>query len=109
MKLYDRIEIITDAYEKQGIKRGTLGAIVFPEIRDDTFGVELFNLPKGVYELQSIKIQDLKVIEESKITDEAILEELPLNNPAWWCKVEDGYIINLLGEKKNKIPYDYNS
>ena len=26
-----------------------------------------------------------------------------------WCKVEDGYIINLKGEKKNKIPFDYES
>lgn len=38
-----------------------------------------------------------------------ILDELPKNNPKWWCKVEDGFIVNLLGEKKNKIAYDYNS
>ena len=35
--------------------------------------------------------------------------DLPLNNPKCWCKVENGYILNLLGEKKNSIPYDYNS
>jgi len=37
------------------------------------------------------------------------LEDLPGNDPNWWCKVEDGYITNLKGERKNKIPYDYNS
>ena len=40
---------------------------------------------------------------------EDILEDLPDHDPAWWCKVEDGYILNLKGERKNKIPYDYNS
>ena len=43
------------------------------------------------------------------MTDEAILEDLPNHDPEWWCKVEDGYIWNLKGEKKNKIPYDYDS
>ena len=40
---------------------------------------------------------------------EFILNDLPQNNPKWWCKVEDGYILNLLGEKKNKEPYKYHS
>ena len=44
-----------------------------------------------------------------KITDKDILNSLPANNPAWWCKVENGYILNLLGQKKNKIPYDYST
>ena len=38
-----------------------------------------------------------------------LLRDLPNHNPKWWCKVENGYIMNLLGEKKNKIPYQYNS
>lgn len=42
-------------------------------------------------------------------SDEDILEDLPGHDPAWWCKVEDGYILNLKGERKNKIPYDYDS
>lgn len=33
----------------------------------------------------------------------------PLKYKDWWCKVEDGYIVNLKGEKKNKTPYDYDS
>ena len=43
------------------------------------------------------------------LNDEDILEDLPAHNPDWWCRVEDGYILNLKGERKNKIPYDYNS
>jgi len=26
-----------------------------------------------------------------------------------WCKVEEGFILNLEGKKKNTIAYDYNS
>ena len=48
-------------------------------------------------------------IVDGKSTDEMIYEELPSQDKRWWCKVEDGYIINLLGEKKNKEPYKYNS
>ena len=57
-----------------------------------------------------IKIEDLELVRKNPdISDESILDSLPANNPAWWCKVEDGYILNLLGNKKNKIPYDYDS
>ena len=109
MKLFDNVEILTDKYEKIGIPKGTRGAIVLPEIRNCGFEIEVFGLPKSVFELQHVKIEDMKVIKSSDISDEVILEELPNKNPKWWCKVEDGYIINLLGERKNKIPYDYNS
>ncbi|MBQ8178122.1 MAG: hypothetical protein IJ033_02910 [Clostridia bacterium] len=51
----------------------------------------------------------MEVTKESDITDEDILEDLPTPDPRWWCKVEDGYILNLLGERKNKVAYDYNS
>ena len=43
------------------------------------------------------------------LTDAEIQESLPKQDPRWWCKVENGFIMNLLGEKKNKIPYDYDS
>lgn len=109
MKLFDKVEIINDKYEKMGIPKGTRGAIVLPEIRDCGFEIEVFDLPKSVFALQHIKIEDMKVTKSSDIGDEIILEELPKKNPKWWCKVENGYIMNLLGEKKNKIPYDYNS
>ena len=45
----------------------------------------------------------------TSVTDDDILEDLPQHDTRWWCKVEDGYILNLLGEKKNKEPYKYNS
>ena len=56
-----------------------------------------------------IKISDLEFVEDGKCPDEDILDALPKNNPKWWCKVEYGYITNLIGEKKNKVPYDYDS
>ena len=51
-----------------------------------------------------IKIKDLELEEDSMFSEKEILEDLPKQTPKWWCKVEDGYIMNLLGEKKNKIP-----
>ena len=49
-------------------------------------------------------VGDIETVEDGHYTDEIILKDLPKQNPKWWCKVENGYIINLLGEKKNKIP-----
>lgn len=109
MKLYDDVRVTNDKYEKMGIKKGSHGAIVMAEIRSGCVEVEFFDLPKDVYELQSINVEDLEVIHQSTATDDMILDELPSRDKRWWCKVENGYIINLLGEKKNKIPYDYNS
>ena len=128
MKLYDDVKVINDReeYKKEGVKKGMVGYIVLPEIRDNTFLVsfidENFEKHKNdpdwfvihCNELKDdvfceIKIQDLLVVEDGGSTDEDILAELPKNNPKWWCKVEDGYIVNLLGERKNRVPYDYNS
>lgn len=79
-------------------------------ILDDEFYIEFDNDENGRwYKYASVKIEDLEEIEASKLTDAQILKNLPKKNPKWWCKVEDGYILNLLGERKNKIPYDYNS
>ena len=128
MKLYDDVKVIVDKeeYRKEGVKKGMIGYIVLPELRDNSFFVsfidenykkhkddpEWFDL--HYKELKDdlfceIKIQDLELVKDGGCTDSEILDELPKNNPKWWCKVEDGYILNLLGEKKNKIPYDYNS
>lgn len=108
MKFLDGIVVTTDKYESEGIKKGTKGAIIMSEIRANTFECELFDVPRDV-EIHEIGIDEMEVTRESDITDEDILEDLPEKNPNWWCKVEDGYILNLKGEKKNKIPYDYNS
>ena len=108
MKYLDSIEIITDKYEKIGIPKGTRGAIIMPEIRNNTFMCEVFNSSSDD-ETPAIRIDEMKVTRSSDLTDAQILQDLPLNDPHWWCKVEDGYILNLLGERKNKIPYDYDS
>lgn len=63
---------------------------MFPEIRDCGFEVELFDLSKKVFELQYIKIEDMKVTKSSDLDGNVILEELPSNSPAWWRKVEMG-------------------
>lgn len=111
MKLYDRIRLIADKkeYAAIGVGVGSIGAIVAPEIRYGGFEVEFFDVSKSGCELIPVKIEDMEVIEPSQVDDDDILAELPGNDPEWWCKVEDGYIVNLKGERKNKIPYDYNS
>ena len=128
MKIYDSVKVIKDdeTYKQNGIYKGMIGTIILPEIRDNCFYVnfidENFKIHKDDYdwfrlhykEIKDdifciIKIEDLEVVEDGNATDEMILEELPKNNPKWWCKAEDGFIVNLLGEKKNKIAYDYNS
>ncbi|MCQ2556186.1 MAG: hypothetical protein MJ149_02525 [Clostridia bacterium] len=112
MKEYDKVKLIVDnqKYMKENVIKDMIGTICQPEIRDLSFLVcfEDEKLIDG-YACVNIKIEDLQVVHESLTTDETLLEELPLNNKDWWCKVEDGYIMNLKGEKKNKIPYDYNS
>ncbi len=128
MKIYDDVRVIKDReeYAKEGVYKGMVGRIILAEIRSNKFMVnfidEAFALHKDepewfeehYDELKDdinipIKIKDLELIKENWSTDDSILNELPANNPAWWCKVEGGYIMNLLGEKKNKVPYDYDS
>ena len=108
MKLFDDIVVLNDNYIDLGIKKGARGAIIEPEIRNNKFLVEIFDIEEEV-PLYAIDFRDMEVTNVSKINDEGILDCLPLKNPKWWCKVEDGYIYNLLGERKNTIPYDYDS
>ena len=58
---------------------------------------------------EHIKIEDLELVKDMKTPDEWILNASPKHNKKWWCKVENGFILNLQGEKLNKIPYEYNS
>lgn len=108
MKYLDDIEVLTDKYEKHGIPRGTHGTIIMPEIRNNSFLVEIFDLQLE-NETQVIAIDDMNVVTSSDVSDETILDALPNNDPNWWCKVENGYIVNLKGDRKNKTPYDYKS
>ena len=109
MKYFDKVKVLKN-YEKDNVFAGEIGWINEPEIRDNSF---LIYFETGddndLYKSCVVKIKDLELIEESDLTDEQILADLPKNDPHWWCKVENGYIVNLLGEKKNKIPFDYNS
>lgn len=109
MKWLDEVKVITDKYEKQGVKKGAVGTIIFAWIRDNQFEVVFSNADGKDYADIMIYLWDLELIKSSDVTDEDILEDLPLHDPNWWCKVESGFILNLNGEKKNKIPYDYKS
>lgn len=74
-----------------------------------SFDVEFFpETPNKVVYL-SVDVCDLEVVYESGMTDEDILEDLPMHDPARYCKVVDGYIMNLKGEKLNKIAYQYDT
>ena len=101
-----------------------IGTIVDSEIRFRAFQVgfidervkdkEFMSIEENMYLLNDdiveyIDIEDLEVVEESDVTDDYILRSLPKQFPNWYCKVVDGYIINLQGEKLNKVPYDYSS
>ena len=128
MKASDDVRVINDneKYAREGVHKGMVGYIAMPEIRDNSFFVcfidENFNMHEDepewfeehYHELKDdifciIKIEDLEVVQDGGCSDEELLERLPKKDPRWWCKVENGYIMNLLGEKKNKVPYDYNS
>ena len=112
MKYLDKVKLTVDRdrYKKDNVFKGEIGIIWLPEIRENEFYVafETGN-QKDRYKYSCIKIEDLELVEYSGCSNEDILDGIPKNNPKWWCKVEGGYILNLLGEKKNKIPYDYNS
>lgn len=114
MKYLDKVKVvkIRKNYEKDGISIGEIGVIWEPEIRDESFYVLFDENKKGnknFYKNCVIKIEDLELVEEGECDDELLIKDITNNNPKWWCKVEDGYIMNLLGEKKNKTPYDYTS
>ena len=99
MKLFDRVRVI---------KKGDEGHIIEPEIRAGTFCfVREDPVTLADEECLSVKIEDLELVEDSGTSDETILECLPLRNPEWGCKVIDGYIYNLKGERMNEYAYDY--
>lgn len=109
MKWLDEVKVLTDKYESEGVKKGAIGTIIMSEIRRNKYEVAFSDKDGRDYAMIEIFVGDLEVVKSSDITDEDILEDLPGRNPDWWCKAEDGYILNLKGERKNKIPYDYNS
>lgn len=128
MKLLDKVKVIKDRpeYNNEGIFAGRVGRIIDAEICWNEFHVGFVDsrlydknfvvTEENMYDLEDdillhIKVEDLELVEtcEETNSDEYLLANLPNKDPRWWCKVKDGYIYNLLGEKKNKIPYDYDS
>ena len=126
MKYLDRVKLIRDrkSYEANNVFKGMVGTIVDAEIRDRCFHVafidervkdaEFMSNEDNILKLTDdifcvIKIEDLELVEDMKTPDEWILDSIPKHNKNWFCKVEDGYIVNLQGERLNKVPYDYNS
>lgn len=124
MKLLDDVRVLNNDYEKKGITKGMIGTIIDADIRWNSFYVifqdqrvfdkKFMENEDNIFKLNDdiclgIKIKDLEVVNSSNLDDNAIYENLPKNHKDWWCKVEDGYIINLKGERKNKVPYDYDS
>ena len=109
MKYLDDVKVLTDKYQSEGVEKGAIGTIIFSWLRNDKYEVVFSHKDGRDYAEILIHVGDLEVVRSSDVTDAEILEDLPGNDPNWWCKVEDGYITNLKGERKNKIPYDYNS
>ena len=113
MKYGDMVKVLVEKeeYAKNYVHKGMIGMLTDPEIRDNEYMV-IFSYrysPEKEDIYIPIFVGDLETVEDGMYTDEMILNDLPKKNPKWWCKVENGYILNLLGERKNKIPYDYNS
>ena len=102
MQYLDFVTIIkpTPETEALGVGVGMDGAIVLPEIRDNTFMVEVFNFQGDTQCVTPIDVSHLKLRERNDLTDAEILADLPGNNPNWWCKYENGKIYNLKGEQK---------
>ncbi len=91
MKLYDTIRLTVDKekYAAIGVGKGSMGVIVLPEIRYNTFEVEFFEVKKGCFPLLSVYIGDMEVVTESNMADADILKERTNLNPAWLWKVVD--------------------
>lgn len=119
MKFLDKVKVIKNRedYLKEDVHEGMVGTIIDAEIRDNCFNVifvddsldETDNKMLKDDIICAIRIVDLILIKDMNCSDDIILNSIPKNNPNWWCKVENGFILNLKGKKKNAIPYDYNS
>jgi len=109
MKWLDEVKVLTDKYESEGVKKGAVGTIIFAWLRNGMYEIVFSDKEGWDYAELLIPVAELEVVRSSDITDEDILKDLPLHDPNWWCKVEDGYILNLKGERKNKIAYEYDS
>ena len=124
MKYLDDVRVLNDNYKDEGVTKGMIGTIIDPDIRWNSFFVvfqdqrvydkKFMSVEDNIFKLNDdictgIKIDDLELVKDNNCADSLILNDLPEKHKDWWCKVEDGYIVNLKGERKNKIPFDYDS
>jgi len=114
MKYLDMVKVINDKeeYLELGICKGMVGMLTEPAICFNNkffviFSHRYFEDKEDHYTYMDVG--DIETVEDGNATDEQILKDLPKEHQNIWCKVENGYITNLKGERKNKIPYDYNS
>lgn len=73
MKIYDRVKLINEReeYLKKGLKKGELGTIIQPEIREERFYVAFNSLEiEDDYIFCDVKIEDLEFVEDGNATDE---------------------------------------
>lgn len=124
MKLLDEVRVINNNYEDKGVLQGMIGTIIEADIRWNSFYVcfqdqrvydkEFMKIQDNIFKLNKdiclgVKISDMEVVRESNIDNNDIYNNLPENHKDCWCKVEDGFIVNLKGEKKNNKPYHYST
>ena len=124
MKLFDNVKVIRNSkdYGAENIYKGRVGTIIDACLIFNSFQVSfsnddwdelvrLYGGDAGEYAngdtVIYIQAEDLEVVEESDVTDEYIQRNLPNEDPKLWCKVENGYIYNLLGEVQNPVQYKY--
>ena len=62
----------------------------------------VYGAPKTVPITEDMPLSTTNPYGTTKLYIEQILQDLPKQNPKWWCKVEDGYIINLLTNLSKK-------
>ncbi len=106
MKYLDEVKVTVSKgkYEKSGVYKGAIGTIIFAAIRQNTYEVVFTRADGSDYAEIEIDVGDLAQVRNSNVTDEDILEDLPNHDPNWWCKVENGFIVNLKGERRIKLP-----
>lgn len=112
MKMYDLVMVEkAKAYILgQGVRTKRVGKIISPEIENLSFEVAFIDdrcIEADV--IASIKIEDLVLVEEGFANDNILLRALERKGGKTWCKVENGFIKNLVGDTKNKVAYDYES
>ena len=124
MKLLDEVRVINNNYEDKGILQGMIGTIIEADIRWNSFYVcfqdqrvydkEFMKIKDNIFKLNKdvclgVRTSDMEVVKQSNVDDNEIYNNLPENHKDCWCKVEEGFIVNLKGEKKNKKAYHYNT